>query len=119
MSEQPVRVEFAPYFLRAIKQLQKRYPRVTDDLQPLVEQLERGETPGDRVSGARYLIYKARIRNRDAGRGKSGGYRVLYYIRTTSLVILATIYSKSDQRDIGSAEIYRIIEEYEQRTSDE
>jgi mRNA-degrading endonuclease RelE of RelBE toxin-antitoxin system len=114
-SKSPIRVEFAPYFLRAIKQLQKRYPHISDDVQPLVQQLAQGETPGDQVPGIQYPVYKVRVRNRDAGRGKSGGYRVLYYIRTTSLVILATIYSKSDQRDISTTELRRIIEEYENR----
>jgi mRNA-degrading endonuclease RelE of RelBE toxin-antitoxin system len=41
---------------------------------------------------------------------KSAGYRVIYYARTTTSVILITIYSKSEQADILASEIERIIE---------
>ena len=33
--------------------------------------------------------------NQDSARGKSGGYRVIY-LRTSTNIILATIYSKTD-----------------------
>ncbi len=50
-----------------------------NDLNPVLIQLEAGETPGDRIQGlGSYRVYKARIRNSDAQRGKSGGYRVVY-----------------------------------------
>lgn len=43
---------------------------------------------------------------------KSGGDRVLYDLETQEQVILLTIYSKSDQNDIQSNSIRRIIEDY-------
>ena len=55
------------------------------------------------------IIYKARIINSDTGRGKSGGYRVIYYIVTQDLIRLVTIYSKTEQEDIGAAEIIEIL----------
>jgi mRNA-degrading endonuclease RelE of RelBE toxin-antitoxin system len=57
-------------------------------------------------------IYKVRIRNRDAARGKSGGYRVIYYLKTSSAVILITIYSKTEQSDITSVKIKQILSEF-------
>jgi mRNA-degrading endonuclease RelE of RelBE toxin-antitoxin system len=53
-----------------------------------------------------------RVRNNDLQRGKSGGYRVIYYIETQDEVILLTIYSKSDQSDVPADTIRRIIEDY-------
>ena len=82
-----------------------------------IERLEQGETPGDQVQGTRRLVYKARIRNTDRQRGKSGGYRVIYYLRTVDRVILLAIYSKTEQADISAAEIRRMIEDYEQLSS--
>jgi len=35
---------------------------------------------------------KVRLRNSDAQRGKSGGYRVIYYLKTKAKIILVTIY---------------------------
>ena len=111
------RVGFAPQFTQDFKQLQKRYKQVGDDLRPLLDQLRHGQTPGDQVTGTGYPVYKVRIRNRDAKRGKSGGYRVVYYLETAQQVVMITIYSKSDQSDIPTKVIRRIIKEYETHKS--
>lgn len=57
-------------------------------------------------------ISKVRVRNRDAGRGKSDGYRVIYYLQTKEEAILVTIYSKSDQSDIKLEKVQDIIDHY-------
>ncbi len=109
----PVEVIYAPVFTRAIKRLHKKFPKVAIELRPLIQQLENGETPGDQVQGTGYTVYKARVRNSQAQRGKSGGLRVIYYIKRAERVILVTIYSKTEQVDITADEIRRIIEEFE------
>lgn len=68
---------------------------------------------GDQIQGVGYTAYKARVKNSDACRGKSGGYRVIYYIRTADRLILLTIYAKTKQTDISVEEIRRIIDEVE------
>lgn len=75
----------------------------------MIKLLEAGEHPGDQVPGIGYEVYKVRIKNSDIQKGKSGGYRLLYYIKTTTRVILLTLYSKSEQVDIAAAEIQEII----------
>jgi mRNA-degrading endonuclease RelE of RelBE toxin-antitoxin system len=54
-------------------------------------------------------VYKVRLPNRDAQRGKSGGYRVIYYIRTPKRIVLLTVYSKSDRSDTSADDIQAII----------
>jgi mRNA-degrading endonuclease RelE of RelBE toxin-antitoxin system len=108
----PIEVVYADEFLRAARKLQKRYPHVLDDAESLADQLEAGEKPGDRIQGLEYKAYKVRIGNRDAKRGKRGGYRVIYYVETAEQVVLITIYSKSDQSDIPVDKLRRFIAEY-------
>ena len=79
----------------------------------MIERLERGETPGDQIRRTGFSVFKVRIRNRDAQRGKSGGYRMIYYLKTPDRVILVTIYSKTDQGDVTAAEIRQILDAYE------
>ena len=105
----PVEIIPSPWFIKRTKILQKRYPHIVQDTRSLVEQLKRGKTPGDHVQAKNYTIYKVRLPNRDARRGKSGGYRVIYYIQTQSRITLLTIYSKSDQNDISLDEIQVMI----------
>ena len=102
-------VETAPTFERDLKRLGKRYFHIRHDLEPLIAQLIAGETPGDRVSGLMTVVYKVRIANTDARKGKSGGYRVIYYLPSDEVNILLTIYSKNDQADIPLSEIVHIL----------
>jgi mRNA-degrading endonuclease RelE of RelBE toxin-antitoxin system len=99
-------------FIKELKWLSKRYDSVRKDIQPLIEQLRQGETPGDRITDIQYQVYKVRVKNSDARRGKSGGYRVIYYIQTTEAILLTNIYSKSDRANISNEEIEEIIEQY-------
>ncbi|RIK26832.1 MAG: hypothetical protein DCC52_09840 [Chloroflexi bacterium] len=62
----------------------------------------------------RYALYKLRVRNSDNRKGKSGGYRLIYYLRTTERLILVTIYSKSDQGDISKKRLASILNEFTQ-----
>jgi len=107
----PVKVELTRKFIWLLKNLRKKYPNVGDDLQPLVDRLGQGETPGDQIQGVGYTAYKTRLSSQDAQRGKSGGYRVIYYIRTANRVILMSIYIKSARVDITPDEIRRLIDE--------
>lgn len=105
-----VHLSFSTAFKRQLRDLAKRYRNIRSDLQPVLDQLMAGQTLGDQVPGTGYAIYKVRMVNRDAKRGKSGGYRVIYYLQTDSNRLLVTIYSKSDQADVAAAELRRIIE---------
>ena len=109
MSKTPVKVIFALSFQKTIKRLRKKYPHIKDDVQPVIEQLAAGETPGDQIQSTGYTVYKVRIPNRDARRGKSGSYRMIYYIQTETNIILLTIYSKSEQTNANAGEIQAIV----------
>lgn len=54
------------------------------------------------------------MKNSDVQKGKSGGYRLIYYVKTSTKIILITIYSKSEHEDIAAAEIQQILTEFEQ-----
>ena len=110
-----IQVEASPTFNRNLRNLIKKYRNIRNDIQPVIEQLERGELPGDKISGIGYEIFKLRVRNSDIQKGKSGGYRLIYYVKTAKGIILLTVYTKSEQADIADDEIRSIIAEYEQR----
>ena len=69
-----VPVRHTAEFKRNVRQLAKKYRRIKSDIQPVVEGLARGETPGVEVprTGAERVVFKVRIRNSDSRRGKSG-----------------------------------------------
>jgi mRNA-degrading endonuclease RelE of RelBE toxin-antitoxin system len=112
-TKKSIAVDYTAQFKRDLKRLRKKYPHVQNDLQPLIERLENGETPGDQVPRLDYTVYKVRIRNADQSRGTRGGYRVMYYIKAPQLMILLRIYPKSARSDLPPDELRFIIEEYE------
>ncbi len=76
-----MKIETTPQFERALKALKKRYRNIVTNLEPLFTQLRAGQVPGDKIQHANFDVYKVRLKNIDAGKGKSGGYRVIYYVR--------------------------------------
>lgn len=109
-----IKVTLLDTFLKRVKALRKKYPNVSRDVDPIIDQLEVGETPGDQLQNFDpYIVYKVRVPNRDAQRGKSGGYRVLYYLHTVEKIYLIYIYSKSEQDDVPDSLILAIIKDAE------
>lgn len=99
-------------FKRSLRRLAKKYRRIRADLQPVLDRLLAHETPGDRIPGTDAVVYKVRMRNSDAQRGTSGGYRIIYYLETDITVILLTLYSKNEQGDISPAQVRKILQDF-------
>ncbi|MBE9217360.1 type II toxin-antitoxin system RelE family toxin [Dolichospermum flos-aquae] len=114
MSDMPfIQVEVTLRFQRNLRKLAKKYPKIDDDIQPVIEQLQQGEILGDCIPKIGYEVFKLRVKNSDIQKGKSGGYRLIYYVKTATAIILLTIYAKSEQADISPDDIQGIISEYE------
>ena len=109
-----IKLRYSDAFKRQVKRLSRRYRRIKNDIQPIFEQLESGEILGNQIKGVSYPLYKIRVKNNDAKRGKSGGYRIIYYLVSGEDITLITIYSKSDQSDIETTEILDIIQQEDQ-----
>ena len=103
-------VRFTPEFKRNLRHLARKYRRIRSDIQPIIDAIIAGSTPGDRIEGIGMDVYM-RARNSDAQRGKSGGYRMIYYMQEDDTIILITLYSKTEQQDIEPHEILAILAE--------
>lgn len=100
-------------FNRDLKQQAKKYPSVLDNVDSFFIFIEEGNLISSPITGLKLKgnkVFKARLDNDDASRGKSGGFRIIYYLVTSSNKIYPlTIYSKSDQDDIQRKDIYDLI----------
>jgi mRNA-degrading endonuclease RelE of RelBE toxin-antitoxin system len=65
--------------------------------------------PGDQIPDIGYAVFKLRVRNSDTQKGKSGGYHLIYYVKTAMAILLLTIYTKSEQVDIAADDLRSII----------
>ncbi|MBA3872195.1 MAG: type II toxin-antitoxin system RelE/ParE family toxin [Anaerolineae bacterium] len=109
--ENPISVILSDRFRKDVKQLLKKYRHVREDVQALIDELEQGAIPGDQITGANFPVYKVRVKNSDLAKGKSSGYRAIYYLRTTTRIYLVTLYVKGDQSNISAEAINQIIQE--------
>ncbi len=104
----PTTVRYLKVFDRRLDRLERKYPRTSHEVRGLVHLLIQDERPGQLIPRIGYTVYKVRLPNRAAQRGKSGGFRVIYYAQFSERVTLLTIYSKTDDTDISAAEIRQL-----------
>ncbi|NJM69538.1 MAG: type II toxin-antitoxin system RelE/ParE family toxin [Scytonema sp. RU_4_4] len=106
-----VLIDLTPEYKHNLRDLSKKFRNIRSDVQPIIEQLQKGNILGDRIGdlGEEYVVYKMRIRNSNIQKGKSAGYRLIYQVESPTTILLLTIYSKSDREDISAKEIRNIV----------
>jgi mRNA-degrading endonuclease RelE of RelBE toxin-antitoxin system len=100
---------FGETFERNIKRLKKRYPHVKDEVREAIDFILKNPTLAPVIPND-FGMRKLRLPNRDARRGKSGGYRLIYYVEAQHIYLLL-LYSKSDQADTSRRELQQLLRE--------
>ena len=96
-----------PSFDDAIQRLKRKYPQVEEDLQKALAQWAAPRA----LPSFEGKLWKLRAASRDQGRGKSGGFRIIYYVDQATdpqHVFLLTIYAKSEREDIAIPELQQL-----------
>ena len=100
----------SPNFKKEAKKLVSKYPSLKTELAALFDQLEENPTLGTPLGNN---IYKIRLAIASKGKGKSGGARIMSFVKVTSdTVLLFSIYNKGDRNSISDAEIENLLKEY-------
>ncbi len=93
-------------FDKQAKRLSKKYPSLKNDLAALIDSLVVEPGQGDALGNN---FYKVRLAISSKGKGKSGGARVITYIKIVeSRVYLTSIYDKSEKTAITETELHQI-----------
>ncbi len=94
-------------FKRRYKQLAKKYRSLQQDLLDLITSLEEEPVQGTPLGKD---CYKIRLAIGSKGAGKSGGARVITYVRLLrGRVYLLTIYDKSEQASLTNKELMELV----------
>lgn len=100
-------------FKTSVKQLKKRYPSIQSDIKDALEILIENPTIGAQIQG-KNIVRKLRVKNSDIKKGKSGGYRLIYFIDAkTNILFPLILYSKSDKEDISINELNSLLKKLE------
>ena len=99
-----------PVFQRDVKYLKKKYRHIGSDLEKINSLLIDNAAYGDAIGGLEGKVFKARLASSDMSRGKSGGFRIIYYLRNSdNTIYLLTIYAKTYKEDIDPLEIKTLL----------
>ena len=93
-------------FKKSVKKLSKRYALIANDLKTLKAELENNPSAGVHLYNN---CYKIRLKNSSIPIGKSGGFRVIYFLRQEEKIYLLEIYSKSDIESIDESRLKEIL----------
>ena len=96
-------------FEKQAKHLIKKYPSLKKELFELIQTLKENPHQGDSIGKN---CYKVRLAIESKGQGKSGGARVITYLKVIhTIVYLLSIYDKSEKENISNMELLKLIKD--------
>jgi mRNA-degrading endonuclease RelE of RelBE toxin-antitoxin system len=100
-------IELSDNFKKEAKKLSKKYPSLKNELAKLFEELEDNPTKGTSLGND---VYKIRFAISSKNKGKSGGARVMSFVKVTETsVLLFSIFSKGEKDNITDKEIKELL----------
>lgn len=100
-------VELSSNFKKEAKRLVKKYPSLKLELAELFSQLEQNPTTGISLGND---VYKIRLAVASKNSGKSGGVRIISFVKIiNTTVLLFSIYNKGEKDSISKKEIEQLL----------
>lgn len=105
-------VIFARSFKLSLTELERRFRNVKEDARVAIRALSENPNLGVVIPGG-VGIRKLRVRNSDLARGKSGGYRLLYWVggQPEPTVYLLLLYFKGDRGDVTRDDLQQLLDD--------
>lgn len=96
-----------PNFAKELKKLAKKYPSLKEDFSHLILTLQKNPFQGTPLGKN---CFKIRMSISSKGKGKSGGARVITFLKITeTTVYLLSVYDKSDKETIKDGELKELL----------
>jgi mRNA-degrading endonuclease RelE of RelBE toxin-antitoxin system len=103
-------IETTSVFDKQAKRLAKKHPSIKSDLIELGKSLAENPTQGSALGNN---FYKVRMAIKSKNKGKSGGARVITFVKVIdSTVFLATIYDKSEFDNLSAEAIEGVFKSF-------
>ncbi len=104
------KIIYTNVFARDAKHLLRKFKTLETSLFGLEEKLLRNPRLGDAYGSN---IYKIRLSDESKGKGKSGGFRVIYYLveehAMSSTIFMITIFDKSEESTLKKQEVLNLL----------
>ena len=104
------KIELTETFKNEAKKLIKKYPSLRTEIIELGKELAENPTNGTPLGND---VYKIRLGIASKNRGKSGGARVISFVKIIDeTVYLLSIYNKGEKDTISEKEIEQLLKDY-------
>jgi mRNA-degrading endonuclease RelE of RelBE toxin-antitoxin system len=104
------KIELTDNFKKEAKKLIKKYASLRTEIAELGKELAENPTIGTPLGND---VYKIRLAINSKNKGKSGGARVITYLKIIDeTVFLLSIYNKGDRDSISDKEIEELLKDY-------
>jgi mRNA-degrading endonuclease RelE of RelBE toxin-antitoxin system len=105
-----LRIKTIVNFDKSIKKLAKKYKNIKQDYQKLIKILNNNNHNAIDLGDN---FYKIRLQNTSINKGKSSGFRVVYFYKTNNNEIyLLEIYTKNEVQNIDKQKLQEITSKY-------
>ncbi len=96
-------VNFTPFFEKEFKKLYKKHRSLKNDLNAIISLLAENPRSGESIGNN---CYKIRMSIASKGQGKSGGARIITYVKfVNEEIFLLSIYDKSEISTIAEEQL--------------
>lgn len=95
------------HFIKQLKQVSKKYPGFTNDIGKLKVSLLQNPTQGTPLGNN---CYKVRVKITGKSAGKSGGARVITFVKLSNFrIVLVDLYDKADKDTISNKDLLALL----------
>lgn len=104
-----------PQFREEVRRLSRKYPHIEEDLRRSCQRLLDNPTQGAyAIPGYERKLWKVRLPSTDQRRGKSGGFRLIFYFDGSrpEAIHALTIYPKSEREDLSPAQLWDLYQKF-------
>lgn len=103
-------IRLSENFKKEAKRLSKKYPSIKNEIGFLAKELSENPRIGISLGND---VYKIRLSIKSKGKGKSGGARVITFVKTDiETVMLLSIYSKGERATLTDSEIKNLLKDF-------
>jgi mRNA-degrading endonuclease RelE of RelBE toxin-antitoxin system len=103
-------IRLSENFKKEAKRLSKKYPSIKNEIGFLAKELSENPKIGISLGND---VYKIRLSIKSKGKGKSGGARVITFVKTDiETVMLLSIYSKGERVTLTDSEIKNLLKDF-------
>lgn len=104
-----INIFYLPIFKKKLEHYGKKNPNMKQDYQDLLHTLEKDPTNAILIKNE---TYKIRVANTSSNKGKSSGYRVYYFYRSSkNTIVLLYMYSKNEEANLNDDKLDKLISE--------